>query len=109
MNNTRYWLKGGIISVSAALAVLLFYVLAWVPLFTDNLLFFLILIAPAIVTLLPLTLISEDCYFPGFMGSPYNCPIGETTYTALIFIASVVGYFILGALIGFLYKKYKKI
>lgn len=98
--NCPYWLKGGLLSIFIVILVVSFYIFIWVPIFTDNMLVLLILI-PGLYILSPF----GDCI--SFMGPVGKCLISSETYSILLILATLMGYFIVGAIVGFIYGKIK--
>lgn len=105
-----YWLKGAIIF--EIIFIIIFIIILAINLINQKLFFkffydiFIFMFMPAVLMVYPL---SSECFFGerSFLFGPKKCPIGETEYGIILFVSSVVFYFVIGALFGWIYKKIK--
>ncbi len=89
--------------LAVVLLIFLVYMFIWVPLFTGSL-FIIFLFAPGLILLGPL---SSKCL--GFMGDSIQyCPIDQSLYFVMLYTTCLVFYFLIGALAGWIYGKFKK-
>ena len=100
MKQKRYWLRGGITLTVISGVPLMIYVLMGLAghIFESLSLPFVIIIYPGI-NLNPLT---NQC----FLNSP-SCPVSQVMYSASIVIIILVFYFIVGAIIGLIWGRFK--
>jgi hypothetical protein len=98
------WLKGGIVLDLIVIIIFLLYRFIWVPLFTDNLLI-LLLFAPGFLIIYKF--IPPGCLdiMPGSL-TPV-CTVEWNVLITILVITNIIAYFIIGAIIGFIYGKIK--
>jgi hypothetical protein len=99
----KYWLWGGIITPLSIIIIFLIYRLVWVPIYSDSL-WILIPLLPGVLLTWPLT---SKCLLSGFMANPEVCPIDHITYRIIFVVSTLIAWFIIGSLIGYIYGKIK--
>lgn len=95
----KYWLYGGLLMVAIAIALLLGYIFVWMPLYGDH----MAILALFLPGFWLLSSISSLCF--DFMGPPKNCPIGDTAFGIALVATSFIGWFLVGAVFGWIVGK----
>ena len=102
--NWPSWLKWGIIVEIVAVLIILGYGFIWKPILGDNLGIVLLFIPGVLLTYF----ISSKCFLAGFSARPDNCPVSGDTFGIILIVASLIAWFIIGALIGWLIGRRSK-